>query len=114
MKLNIYSKDESGKRIVEKSYEAESYDLLFGVVEDIAEAVDLDSMKTGSNTEIVSMVGKLVLKSMPRVRELLMDIFPGITEEEIKRTSVQEVARVLIDVVTFTVKQLKEGAASKN
>lgn len=113
MKLNIYKK-ENGKRVIEKTYEAETYDLLFGVLEDVADAIDLDSMQTGSDVEIVKMVGNLVLKSMSKVRELLLDIFPGISEEEIKRASIQEIARVLIDVATFTVLQLKEGLSSKN
>ena len=109
MKLNIYK----GKKI-EKTYEADSYDLMFGTVEDIAEAVNLDQLKTGSDVEIITMIGKLVLNSMDTVKDLLKDIFEGITDEEIKRTKVKEIAAVLLDVVKFTIAQLNLGNNGKN
>ena len=104
MKLNIYDK----KRIV-KTYTADTYDLLFGTVEDVAQAVNLDALKTGSDVEIIKMVGKLVLGSMDTVKDLLKDIFDGITDEELKKTRVNEIATVLVDVVKFTIKQLNLG-----
>lgn len=109
MKLNIYK----GKKI-EKTYEADTYDLMFGTVEDVAEAVNLDQLKTGSDVEIITMIGKLVLSSMDTVKDLLKDIFEGITDEEIKRTKVKEIAAVLLDVVKFTIAQLNLGNNGKN
>jgi len=108
MKLNIYE----GKNIV-KTYQADSYDLMFGVVEDVADAVNLDALKTGTDAEIIKMVGELVMKSMSTVKGLLKDIFEGITDEELKRTKVKEIAKVLVDVVKFTIAQLNLGD-SKN
>lgn len=109
MKLNIYEK----KKIV-KTYEAYSYDLMFGTVEDVAEAINLDALKTGSDSEILQMAGKLVLNSLDTVKELMMDIFDGLTEEELKKTKISEMAVVLVDVVKFTVKQLSLGNNGKN
>ena len=109
MKLNIYK----GKKI-EKTYEADTYDLMFGTVEDVAEAVNLDQLKTGSDVEIITMIGKLVLNSMDTVKDLLKDIFDGITDEEIKRTKVKEIAAVLLDVVKYTIAQLNLGNNGKN
>ena len=105
MKLNIYEK----KKIV-KTYTADTYDLLFGTVEDVAEAVNLDALKSGSDVEIIKMVGKLVLGSMETVKDLLKDIFDGITDEELKHTRVNEIATVLLDVVKFTIVQLNLGS----
>lgn len=109
MKLNVYDK----KNIV-KTYEAETYDLMFGTVEDVADAVKLDELKTGSDVEIIKMVGNLVLTSMGTVKDLLKDIFEGLTDEEIKQTKVSEIAVVLVDVVKFTVTQLSMGNNGKN
>lgn len=109
MKLNIYEK----KNVV-KTYEADAYDLMFGVLEDVANAVKLDDLKNGSDTEIIKMVGNFVLSSMSTVKELLKDIFEGITDEELKNTKVSEIAAVLIEVVMFTLKQLNLGINSKN
>jgi len=109
MKLNIYEK----KKVI-KTYETNTYDLMFGTVEDIANAIDIDSLKTGSDVEIIKMVGKLVMTSMDTVKNLLKDIFDGLTDEEIKGTKVSEIATVLVDVVKFTIAQLNLGANGKN
>lgn len=105
MKINVYEK----KQII-KTYEAETYDLMFGTIEDIAEAVNLDALKTGSDVEIIKLVGNLVMSSMGTVKELLKDIFDGITDEELKKVKVAEIATVLIDVVKYTIIQLNAGA----
>ena len=109
MKLNIYNH----KQIV-KTYTADTYDLMFGTIEDVAEAVDLDSLKTGTDVEIIRMVGNLVFKSMDTVKDLLKDIFEGITDEELKNTKVSEIAVVLVDVVKYTIAQLNKGNNGKN
>ena len=114
MKLNIYEK----KKIV-KTYEVDTYDLMFGTVEDVANAVDLDSLEgatTGAAADIaiIKMVGKLVMTSMDTVKDLLKDIFDGITDEELKKTKVSEIATVLVDVVKFTIAQLNLGGNGKN
>ena len=109
MKLNIYE----NKEIV-KTYTTDTYDLMFGTIEDVAEAIDLDSLKTGTDVEIIKMIGKMLLSSMDTVKGLLKDIFEGLTDEEIKKTKVNEIAVVLLDVVKFTIQQLSIGSSSKN
>ena len=85
----------------------------FGIVEDVAEAIDLDSLKTGEDIEIIKMAGNLVLKSMDTIKELIKDVFDGITDEEIRKTTVPEIAQVIVDIVKFTIAQLSLGN-SKN
>lgn len=114
MKLNIYGKNDEGKKTIVKTYEADTYDLMFGTVEDVADAINLDSLKTGSDVEIIKMVGSLVMNSMDTVRNLLKDIFEGITDEELKNIKVKEIASVLIDVVKYTIVQLNLGGNGKN
>lgn len=101
MRLNIYEK----KKIV-KTYEAETYNLLFGTMEDVAKAVKLDELKTGTDAEIIKAAANLALNSMDTVKGLMLDIFDGLTEEELRGARVQEIAAVLVDVVRFTIKQL--------
>lgn len=105
MKLNIYDR----KKVI-KTYTADTYDLEFGIIEDVADAVKLDELKTGDDVEIIKLVGNLVLSSMSTVKYLIKDIFDGITDEEIKHTRVSELAAVLIDIVRFTIAQLTIGA----
>lgn len=109
MKLNIYEK----KQIV-KTYETDVYNLLFGTLEDVANAVKLDELQTGSDVEIIKMVGNLVFNSMGTVKDLLKDIFEGITDEELRHTQVNEIAAVLVDVVKYTITSLDFGVDAKN
>lgn len=108
MKLNIYEK----KKVV-KTYETDTYDLMFGTVEDIADAIKLDELQTGADVEIIVMAGNLIKTSKETVKELLKDIFDGLTDEEIKKTKINEIVGCLVDVVKFTVSQLNIGK-SKN
>lgn len=108
MKLNIYEK----KKVV-KTYETDTYDLMFGTVEDIADAIKLDELQTGADVEIIVMAGNLIKTSKETVKELLKDIFDGLTDNEIKKTKINEIVTCLVDVVKFTVSQLNIGK-SKN
>lgn len=107
MKLNIYEK----KKVV-KTYTATTYDLMWGTLEDVAHVVDLENLKANSNAELVKFVADMALKSMDTVKGLLLDIFDGLTEEEIRQTQVKEIAYVLIEVIRYTIKQM--GGNSKN
>lgn len=109
MKLNIYE-----KREVIKTYEIDTYDLMFGTVEDVAKAIKLDDLKEGTEVEIMRMAVNLVVTSFDTVKDLLKDMFDGITDEELKKTKVKEVAAILVEVVTYTIKQLNIGAERKN
>ena len=109
MKLNIYN-----KRQVVKTYEADSYDLPFGVIEDVADVIKLDTIQTGSNTELIKMAADVVLRCKDTVKDLMKDIFDGITDEELKTAKVTEMALVLIEVVKYTGEQLNKGLTRKN
>ena len=113
MKLNIYEKHK-----VVKTYEADSYDLMFGTVEDVAAAVNLDKIQAGTDAEIIRAVGEMVIGSMDLVKDLLKDLFPGITDEEIRKTKTAEIAKVLVEVVIFTIGRIHKtfagGGPEKN
>lgn len=109
MKLNVYEK----KKII-KTYETDKYDLMFGTLEDVADAMKLDQLETGSNSEIIKMATNLVVHSKETVKELLKDIFEGLTDEELKNTKVKDIATVFVDVVKYTIEQLNILPKSKN
>lgn len=109
MKLNIYE----NKKIV-KTYEAATYDLMFGTVEDILKLINVDSMKTGSDTEIVKMVGSMLIGGLGDVKFLLLDVFDGLTEDELRNTKVSEIATVLIEVVKFSITEMSKNMNQKN
>lgn len=106
MKLNIFGKDENGKKAIVKTYEVREYDLMFGTVEELAREIKLDELTDINDEKILMTVGKLMITSMNVIKDLLTDMFDGITEDEIKHTTVKEIAAVLIDVVVYTITEL--------
>ena len=109
MKLEIR---EHGKLV--KTYTADAYDLTFGTVEDILDALNIDELQKGDDTELVKMALKFVSSNMPLVRDLMKDIFDGITDEEIRRAKAKDVAVVLIQVVKYAFAEIRKGVTAKN
>ena len=56
MRLDIYE-----KKTIVKTYEADTYDLEFGILEDVADVVKIDDIETGSDAEILKMAAKAVI-----------------------------------------------------
>ena len=109
MKLNIYGKKD-GRKAVIKTYTAETYELLWGTCEDVAGALNLDDLETGTNAELIKMAVNLLMHSMDTVKGLFIDIFDGLTEEELRSASIKEMAQVLVDVVRYTLATLQLNA----
>lgn len=101
MKLNIYEHKE-----IIKTYEANEYEIMFGTVEDLIDAAKLDSIETGSDAEIVLAATNLVTNSMATVKDLLKDIFDGLTDDEIKHTRVSEIVNVVVEVIMYAIGQI--------
>ena len=82
MKLDIYSKEDKNK--IEKTYTAETYDLMFGTVEDIINVIDVD--KLDDNLAVAGMV----IKGWNQLKPFIKDVFVGVTDDELKRVKVKE------------------------
>lgn len=109
LKLNIYE-----KRKVVKVYTAETYDIMFGTVEDLIDLIDLDKLQTGADVELIKVVGDIVMKGLGIIKPLLKDIFDGLTDDELRCTKTSEIAFVLVEIVKFTIAQIGKGASGKN
>jgi hypothetical protein len=88
LKLNIYK----NQKEIEKTLEAESYDLMFGTVEDLLQIFDVDSLT--DNVKIAEMVATCFNELKP----LLMDIFPELTDDDTRRIKIKELIPLFIDV----------------
>lgn len=90
IKLNIY--EENNKEKIAKTYTSESYDLMLGTVEEFMQIIDLD--KINDNME----VAKMLVKTYSKIKPLLRDIFPGVTDEELNHVKIKELIPVVIQV----------------
>jgi len=109
LKLNIYNKKQ-----IEKTYINDTYDLMFGTVEDFLELIKIDELKEVTDKEIIMLVGKAIPKGMGTIKTLLKDIFDEITEEELKNTKVKEIAKVMVDIVKYSIIETNRGIDAKN
>ena len=109
LKLDIYDKKE-----VKKTYTAETYDIMFGTVEDLIDAIDFDKIQSGKNDELIAAVAKAIPKAFGLIKPLLKDIFDGLTDDEIKHCRVSDIAKVVVNVIKFAIVQVSVGASEKN
>lgn len=101
IKLNIYNGN-----TVEKVYTAETIDFSFGVVEDVLDALDLENLKSDNKMELASVI----IKCSKQLKPFLKDIFVGVTDEEIRRTRIQNLIEVFKGLYEYATKEL--GAAT--
>lgn len=99
--LKIYE----GKKVI-KEYKAETIDFSFGVVEDVLNALDFEHMETGDKKEIALMV----VNCSKQLRPFLMDIFEGVTAEEIRRTRMQNLVEVFKGLYEYATAELELAA----
>ena len=97
LKLHIYE----GKKII-KTYKAETVDFSFGVVEDVLDILDFDSMKTGDNKEIAAMI----VKASRQLKPFLKDLFDGVTDEEIRKTRIQNLIEVFRGLFRYATQEM--------
>lgn len=106
MRINIYDHNE-----VVKTYETQEYRVKFGVLEDLAKAINLDDMEELTEGAILRMVAKLMIEVPDLVKNLLFDIFEELTEEELRNTGVEDIAKVFIDVIIYTITVIEKSFA---
>ena len=102
--LNIYKKD--SKKEIEKTYTADGYELMFGTVEDILEVIDIDKI----NDDLA--VAAMVVKSFNQLKPFLKDVFPEVTDDELKRTKVADLIltfKQIISSIGESIGLLKSG-----
>jgi hypothetical protein len=109
LKLDIYK-----KREIIKTYECDTYDLMFGTVEDFLDLIDADNLKTGSDEELILVVGKALPKGKGTIKTLLKDVFEGITDEELRNVRTKDITKVLVNIIKSSIAEIGIGANQKN
>ena len=108
--LNIYKneKDENGKRIIDKTYTTESSDMLYGPIEDIVSIIDLQNIDNDVE------MAKAIMVALKQVKPILTDVFFGLTEDELRRTSTNELVVVTVAIIMQTIEGILSDDTIKN
>lgn len=123
MKLNVYKFEngryvkEGGKKVIAKTVTAETYDLMFGTVDDVLALLDFENIKNisiesgnaESDMAFVTAIAEVVTKSRDQINLLLLDIFEELTEEELRHTKVSEIVVVIVEAIKESIKILPKS-----
>ena len=100
MKLNIYK----NQKEIEKTYEVDEYDIMYGTVQDILEVLDeVDNLD--DNEQLL----KLISANRTKIEDLLLDIFEpeGMTSEDLRKVKLKELIPVFMDLFAYVQKSFK-------
>lgn len=100
MKLNIYK----NQKEIEKTYEVDEYDIMYGTVQDILEVLDeVDNLD--DNEQLL----KLISANRTKIEDLLLDIFEpeGMTAKDLRKVKLKELIPVFMDLFAYVQKSFK-------
>jgi hypothetical protein len=117
LKLNIYKSRKSKE--IEKTLTANDFELSTGVCEDVIKIINID-LFTGADalseeSQLIELF-KIVSNSFDVFKEMLMEVFEDLTEEDISRTKLSEIVGVVYKIIRFALGNLFSsfGSNSKN
>ena len=101
MKLNIYK----NQREVEKTYEVDAYDIMYGTVQDVLEVLDSGMDNLNDNTQVL----KVIADNRGKLEDLLLDIFggEGLTKDELRKIKLKELVPLFLDLFKHVQKSFK-------
>lgn len=110
LKLNIYGKNKKGVKCVVKTHVAKDYEVEFGTLEDILEVAEAYSNKS-TEEELT----RIIVSSMQKIKPLLLDVFDGLTEEELRHVKASDIILIVVQIVQYGLASLTGlGGNSKN
>ena len=92
MKINVYK----NQREVEKTYETDTYDLMYGTVEDALAIFD----EVDDLTDNMKLFG-VIQKNRTKLNDLLLDIFPEMTEDDLRKIKLKELIPLFIELFNY-------------
>ena len=93
MRLNIWKNQTE----IEKTYEVDTYDIFLGNVEDLFSI--FDGVSNITNTEEVF---KAIQTNRNLIYDQLKDIFPELTDEELRKVKIRELLPLIVELFEFT------------
>lgn len=103
LKINVYK-----GREIEKTYTANDYEIMYGTVEDLLDVLDLEALtNTADKDSLIAAASRLLNSRKDVIDPLMMDIFEGLTADELRRVKAREVIGVIVGLSGFSLEQIK-------
>lgn len=114
LKLDIYA--DRFCREVEKTVSARAFELSTGVCEDVLNAINIDMFQGGldalSDESVQELAIGIIKEGYPFFVGLVKDIFE-LTVDEAKRIKVADIAKLIIEIVKYSISQLASSLGGK-
>lgn len=117
IKLNIWK----NQKEIEKTYTIDSFDIMWGTIEDLIEVIDFNEFANQltsdgmSNTALINMAASALTNSRDLINNTLKDVFVGLTDDELKKVKLKELINVALQLITGSVNIMQDlGKNSKN
>ena len=115
LKLPIY-KDEFCQEI-EREATAGEFKLSVGICEDVLNIINIDMFEGGlealSDETTNALVMGIVKNGFPYFKKIIMRLF-NLTEGEIRRTEIADIAKVVLGIVKYSIIQLSTTLGAKS
>lgn len=90
-------------------FTAETLDISFGVLEDVIDALDFESLTD------TRQVGIAVLKCSKQLKPFLKELFPDASDEDLRSAKTSNIIQIFKDLYIYVTQELgKVGEATKN
>lgn len=116
LKLNIYDRKE-----IVHTYIANDFELSTGVCEDLLNLINIDMFEGGlealSDEAKVTEFLKTIVGGVSIFKDILKEVFDGLTDEEIKKTKLKEVISCVAAIIKYSITGLTSSfglTTSKN
>lgn len=110
LKLNIY--EDRFCRKVKKPLTANAFELSTAICEDVLDIVKIDLWEGGlsalSEESQFEIVVGIVKDALPYFKEFMAELFE-VSPEELRNTKIADIARVVMQIVKYSVKELKSS-----
>ena len=114
IKLNI----RNDKNKIVKTYQTEEVNLKMGTVEDIVEIINIDKLlnnKEDTSVNLYDVIATVAMNSYRMCKPIIKDVFPQITDEELRNINFKEVVNTVVDIIKYSISDINNVfGTSKN
>lgn len=115
LKMNVYA--DRLCRKLDKTVTANDFELSTGVCEDVLNIINIDMLSGGieslSDESMMTLAIGIIKNGYPFFVQLVQEIFE-LSDDEIKRIKVEDIAKVVIQIVKYSFGQLASSLGGKS